>query len=254
MLDTLVPLSKILENIKANNSLNFQRLEMVPPHGGRLAVVGGGPSLEKSLPDIRFKEREVMACNGAHDYLIGKKIMPEAMIMMDARPENVRFLQKMHRDVAYFISSQCDPLVWEYLRSKKNTHWVRMWDPFYEETRTLLQGPQVGGGCTVGLRAINLGFALGYRNFTLYGFDSSLEEENLHAYLQEDLNEETVIIDREAGGRAFKTTLAMNQQVEDFFGFWEHFGSIIKLDVHGDGLLPTLWREQQEKKNAAVAG
>jgi hypothetical protein len=101
----------------------------------------------------------------------------------------------------------------------------------------------IGGGSTVGLNAIVLMFAAGYRKIHLYGFDSSYREGSHHAYGQ-ILNDGDRVIDALYRDTHFKTTSWMAQQVNEFQDLVPGLvadGCIIT--VAGDGLLPTVARD-----------
>ena len=52
-----------------------------------------------------------------------------------------------------------------------------------EENKVFADGEiLVGGGCTVGTRAISLAINFGFNTFDLYGFDTCVTEDGSHAY------------------------------------------------------------------------
>jgi hypothetical protein len=101
----------------------------------------------------------------------------------------------------------------------------------------------IGGGSTVGLNAMVIAFAKGYRKIHLFGFDSSLSEDQHHAYSQPQ-NDGDRIVDALYNGRKYKTTAWMAQQVNEFQDLVPGLvndGCIIT--VAGEGLLPTVARD-----------
>jgi SAM-dependent methyltransferase len=99
----------------------------------------------------------------------------------------------------------------------------------------------IGGGTTVGLSAMVLAYAMGFRKLHLYGYDSSYRESR-HAYPQTD--PQNVDCVATVAGKSFHTSLAMARQAELFP---ELSDSLIDLGcvitIRGDGLLP--WTSQQ---------
>ena len=91
------------EAMLANAAANLKRdLPMFLPHdeGEELCIVGGGPSLPSILPNLRMKYQrgaKIWALNGAHDWLLDHHLMPNAMVLLDARPEMAQFVARASR-------------------------------------------------------------------------------------------------------------------------------------------------------------
>src|SRR5690606_7072628 len=103
-----------------------------------------------------------------HDWLIERGLIPEFHVLLDARPENVRFVKKPHKKVTYLISAQCHPSIFEALEG----HSVIMWASCLEtEEQEKVVGEKfphkpiamVAGGATVGLKTMNLAYLWGFR-------------------------------------------------------------------------------------------
>lgn len=236
-------------------------------HGKALIICGGGPSLNKSLPDIKELQRRggyVLSVNKTHDHLIAEGIEPEFHTLLDPMPWVADYTQKVNPRTKYFVASSCDMTVSRNIKLMGGQ--VYLWHAganFYGEIMPtpVLQAefPSkpwqiVVGPTTVGLRAIVLGYQLGFRTFHLFGLDSSMAvndngEECLHAYPKprpKDSEEGVVTLNAHTGTYKFRTNSHMSQQVLDFEDLLEQMGDYIKtgrwemchLIVHGDGLLP----------------
>lgn len=224
-------------------------------HDKPIVIVGGGPSLKKSLGRIRLHAlngHEVWTLNGVHDYLIERGVIPDALVMLDSRPENVEFVRKPNPYVTYYIAARCHPDVFAALDGYE----VRLWHPIIDQDRDMeivrecapfrLNSDKpvaqlVGGGSTVGLRAMYLAWwILGFTEFHIYGFDSSYEDGDGHAY-QQALNGADNVIRITAHDKEFLTTSWMANQAR---GFVDQMGQMIprgcEVFVYGDGLLPFL--------------
>jgi hypothetical protein len=100
-------------------------------------------------------------------------------------------------------------------------------------------------GKTVGIKALYLAAFSGYRNFYLFGFDSSYRNEKSHAYPQLLKNKESVIdvklpgihyLDEQA---TFRSTSWMATQAGEFEEIAKSLASQgCRIVVRGDGLLP----------------
>jgi hypothetical protein len=231
----------------------------LPANKKQMVIVGGGPSLRYQLPQIRArkaKKAEVWATNGTHDYLISKGITPDYMVMMDSREESARFVQNPHKDVTYFIASQCHPSVFDALKDQK----VFIWHVHAPETQeTILKNSKsrellmIRGGSTIGLRAMCLGAALGYRAIHHYGMDSSYDEAEHHAYSQA-LNDGEEIKVIEYKGKKFICSAWMLDQAEDYENQIEALESAgIRVFAHGTGLIPFIHQTHIGEINASAS-
>jgi uncharacterized Rossmann fold enzyme len=236
---------QILENVETNRKdPNAQQLqEMLPqkPEDKVLIICGGGPSLgdADALKNIKIWTNlgaDVWALNGAYSFLQDQGIVPSGMVMMDARLENVRFLDKLHGRTTFYVATVCNPVVFQRLER----HNVMAWTPATEG----VTGPLlIGGGSSVGTRALALAVALGYRKFHLYGFDSSYREvagkPEGHAFKQE-LNDGELDIVVSIHEREFHCARWMARQCEQLRGIVRQLVEDFKCEVHvfGDGLFP----------------
>jgi hypothetical protein len=237
--------SDMLRNIEANLNRNTDMLLGVSPHDGKALIVGGGPSLQENLPGLRLhaKRGHIFAVNGAHDFLIERGIVPEFMVMLDAREENSRFVQKPHRKVTYLISSQCHPKVFEALEGYHVIQWVPEMPGIEGVGEQFPDKPLIciGGGSTVSLKTMCLVHVWGYRQIHLFGMDSSYREAKHHAY-EQDLNDKDDTITIVAAGKRFKCANWMAKQASDFQNQLKPLmdeGS--QIHVHGDGLIPWIF-------------
>ena len=187
--------------------------------------------------------------NGTHDYLIGKGIIPKYCVLLDARPENVRFIEKPHKNVTYLVAAQCHPSIFDKLKGYKVIQWVAHLDGcddiyldagFKEEEIC-----KIYGGGTVGLKSICLANLLGYKDYHLYGYDSCHTANYSHAYPQE-LNDGLDLIPVEAAGRRFICSHSMAQQAMNFeLIFNEFMKKGLTMTVYGDGLIQWLVKQQE---------
>lgn len=225
------------------------------------AIVGGGPSISRSIGAIRTLKRQganVISVNKSHDWLLEQGIVPWGHVLLDPKEWVAGYVRRPRKDVRYFLASQCHDDTFDALKDYP----VFLW----HAGQDFAEGPEpncylrecwprdpwfvVPGGTTVGLRAVQLGHALGAERFHLFGFDSSRAGGRLHAYMKDEA------VDAESGTLAlrfrgkkyvFDTNSHMARQQMDFDKFIEdmpkHFaaGALRRefaLTVHGEGLLP----------------
>lgn len=238
-----------IKNAAANQQRTVERFHTGDSREGKIAIIGGGPSLADTLDEVKARKHngvQIWATNNTYKYLVDNGIRPDAHVFLDARPENVEFIWP-HPDVTYYLNVACDASLFEKLEGCK----VIMYDLSSAAT-----------GFTVGIKALYLAAFSGYRDFYLYGFDSSYREieptcdaecaakhipghevvhlgtRQHHAYPQE-LNDKENIIDVRVEGRTFKAAPWMAIQASEFEEVAKSFiEQGCTITVAGDGLLP----------------
>ena len=224
-------------NIKDAIKRDLPWLQQAEAHDGHAVIVGGGPSLASTLGELRYRKglgQTIFATNGAGKFLLENGIEPDHLVILDARPENARFLIPCHA----FLASHCDPSLFD--ASAATLYHVNT-DGILEATgRNSVD--LISTGSTVGLIAMGIAHVRGYRKFHLYGMDSSITEKH-HAYPQPE-NDADSIITATVGERTFKCApwmVLQAQQFQSLASLLAEEGCIIT--VAGDGLLPHVAHE-----------
>jgi hypothetical protein len=233
--------------------------------GHAMLICGGGPSIAditqiKTIRALAKKGGKIWAVNKTHDFLLSKGLKPWAACLLDPMPWVSRYISKPQADVLYAVASQCHASVFGALKNYAPHVWHAGID---DEEGTgyptdILQREYAGldwlvvpGPTTVGLRSILVGYALGFRDFHLFGLDSSMRGERLHAYAKPkpiDAPEGWVSLKTASGTQKFYTNSHMARQALDFEETMERIAEMVKartmeplrVTVHGDGLLPEL--------------
>lgn len=244
-----------LENVRLNSARDVPWFIGEGPHKDTLVIVGGAPSLKESVDAInahRQRGARILALNNAGAFLNSHGITPDALMVCDARPENVVFVRADAK--RYILASQCDPSLFEEAKDK-DVHLVHLWvcDEMrdvllpYEETQPICL---IGGGSTVGLRAIFLGIVSGYQKIHVYGMDSSFSDSKHHAY-EQTLNDtdKAMEVFVPALDRHYVVAPWMARQASEFRDIaWPACKeNKIKLKVHGKGLIPDMARHLEKQ-------
>lgn len=210
-------------------------------HDGHFVIVGSGPSLPEFVDDIKTEQvlnRPICTVNGAYDFLINNAIVPDLFLTVDPRPmpQNVT---KPHTDTVFLLASRANPELFERLKDHK----VMLWHSFgvVDETQYYQGKSSIGGGSTSGLRAITVGYVMGFRKFILYGMDSCLAEDRLtKRFTGEQAGQ---VVDVIVGDRTFYCNGAMAQQAQEIQELMNSLPDL-HLDIKGDGLLAAIWAER----------
>lgn len=230
----------LISQIRKNTARSLPEIDIADEHKKKMLLVGGGPSLKETFGNIRFRwanGQHIYTTNNTHDFLIDKGIIPHAHVMLDAREENAEFVKRPHKDIIYYIASQCHPKVFEQLEGYNVVIWHDHNEALLPLFRELMPKHLIGGGGTVGLKTFYLGYMLGYRKFHVYGMDSCYNNENHHAY-EQTLNDGQEIHLVHAGDRTFYCAAWMIQQAEDYQVQAKKLLELgCGITVHGDGLI-----------------
>lgn len=233
-----------VENVLDSLATSPNWLKMRDGLKNSAVIVGGSPSLESQIWRIRGYQNSgcaIFATNGAYKYLKESGIQPDGHVICDARSENVDFVPPPEdKTVLCFYASQTHRSVRKAAGDRLTT-WHRFSDVYKE---VVGDHPSkevfVGGGSTVGLLAISVGYILGFRNFLIFGMDSSYAEDSHHAYRQ-SLNDDEYTVNAIVNDRQFKAAPWMVQQAEEFMRMADHMKAIgCRLTVYGEGLIPYL--------------
>lgn len=217
-------------------------------HTAGICIVGGAPSLTDTLPRLQVlkKRAVVVALNNTHDWLIDRGIVPGLHVMLDAREKNAEFVRKPHRGVTYLIAAQCHPAVFDALKG----HDVIVWVADVPGMRDLVDRIEkpitcIGGGSTVGLKAMMLAYLWGFRSMHLFGMDSCYREDRHHAYPQ-PLNDGERRIATIVHGKPFTCAPWMLAQADDFQADSKNLAEHgVSIRAYGEGLLQTLLKERE---------
>lgn len=234
-------IDKIKDNIRYSLGEGIPVLDKAfIPHGRHAVIIGGGPSMNGLVEEISTRKdmaQDIIALNNSWKWLEKRNIKADCQIMLDARPENADFVPPSGNGMTRLYATQCDHRVINLVK-KENTLLWNSYIPGIEDSFNDKNMFWVGFGTTVGIRAIFLLYTMGYRDFHLYGYDSSYENEEGHAYEQK-LNHGEKVLDVVCYGRKFRAAPWMISQAENFLEAMEWIMSNgCTVTIHGDGLLP----------------
>ena len=228
---TLDPL-EVLNNIAENIKRNLPEVAPCKPHTHTMSIAGGGPSLADTKDQL---DGYICAINGSLGYLVDSGVSVNACGVVDPG-EHIAGMIVPVDGVHYYIASTAHPKVFEKLKGQH----VIMWHPSGPEgAEELLRREKpddwlvIGGGSTMGVRWLNLGYVCGFRKFNVHGLDSSYRGGNTHAY--PDRKRDNIII-----SDGWETSPNYLLQVADY-------GDTLKMlpdaeiNLFGDGLLQSTY-------------
>lgn len=251
---------EIKRQVEFNIRRGFPQLQPYAPNSTPAILVCGGPSLRSSERDIvnaSWRGGKVVAVNGAYAWCVERNIRPGAMVMLDAREFNARFVETPVLDCKYLLASQCHPRAFDLCGDRDTYIWhactggegeLDLLNRYYFE-RTY----PVTLGTTVAIRAISLLRMLGFQWIEVFGLDSCWLDDGHHAYeqVENDRDERlTVWLRPQGADGSFRDDLAQSfvcspwhlKQATDFQELVAERGDSFQLNVHGPGLIATMIR------------
>jgi hypothetical protein len=232
-------LQGVLSNAERHAQMSQARGQMLkkrPKFNDKWAsIVCYGPSLADTWKLIK---RPIVTVSGAHDYLVRRGIVPDFHVDCDPREHKARMLQNPQAKTIYLMATVCHPKYWEVLKGRQVRLWHLINGDDLETVAWVMQNhpeganSMIGGGSSVGQRAMNVMAALGYRRFNIHGMDCSFTTDR-HAGAH--LGKEQAKIMVKAGNRVFQTTRQMLQaaiEMEQFITTQD-----AEIAFFGDGLM-----------------
>lgn len=216
---------------------------------------------------LRFwrEHANIVAINGSVQYLHANGIKATFCVLLD--PQEILAEQiDVVPGVTWLVASQCHPTVFDKLKGQDVFIWHAHADCDVEGIASRYRDDFVviPGGSTAALRALGLLHSMGFRTFHYYGLDGSFSETRHHAYDQPaDDNMPIIVVKAKQGEteREFVTRRDYARQADEFMTLCDQAADLrgqaaIKLFVHGDGLIPFIWRQRRKhvRSNDAQGG
>lgn len=255
------PVDESMDNVRANigrghpwfhNVCLVKDADRAPNR--RIALVGGGPSLKETVGEL-IDFCTVIACGSSHDWLQEHcPRVPKYCVVCDPDPVTANYLRKPNKDTTYFVASQCHKSVFDALEGCDIIMWhcwpIGVADQSSKEflDEHTPGWVAIGGGCTVGLRAISMVLMMGYSDMHFFGFDSCMSmNDDHHAYPFVDPEKEFLgdVYDVRIGmgsvngpvEKVYRVAGYQLAQAEHYKQTLMAFGQAFRPTFHGPGLL-----------------
>lgn len=232
------------DQVKAAAVRIKKRMEPAEKHRKRAILACYGPSLKHTIVKLKEEAAEidstVVSVSGAHDFLIANGLAPAMHVECDPRAHKALNIARSIDGVAYYIASCCHSDLFDRLEGADVRLWHVQTTEHYKGLTELGESPQtiISGGGSVGLRAIPLLYALGYRDFSIYGMDCSFADDGAqwagkHAGKAHDA------VPVQCGNRIFQSSPILLTYATNMFEIVQRAGDAT-FSFHGDGLLQSM--------------
>ncbi len=248
-LNTKIPPAVFRRYTLANLERGLEQIKIGPVRNDPLYIVGSGPSLRETWHELKDRPGEIWALNAAFDWLCSQGIRPDYGVCIACEDEILRYFQDIEASDKFLFASQTHPVLVDRALDKGAK--VKFWHvacPSDWDDMPKLPEPRIYGGGTIGTRAIDLAWVMGFRNIHLLGIDASLSMDGRIAVdtpMYDDRRDSlrTFLIN----GRAFVAMPSHARQVEDFSSVIRALTGL-NMTLYGDGML------QWSLNNAAESG
>jgi len=243
-----MPVEQAKKHIDASAERNIVEIHDIPDWRAMMpiAIVGGGPSLIETLPELR-KFKLKMACGSVYDFLVKNGVIPNYCVVCDPDPIMARYITLAHPDTLFLVASMCAPEVYDVIEASgaKMARW-HVGGSFEDNNKTYGEKTiALGGGCTVATRAMVIADCLGFQNQHLFGLDSCITPDRHHAYEFVDPEAEKFkkVLDIYVGTDKFTVADYMMGQIFDFQMVLKTIGNKVQFTVHGEGALKSIMNQ-----------
>ena len=244
----------VIKRFRKVNKRGYPRVENMAEmrEGIPIAIVGGGPSLNETWPDLkRFKK--IIACGSVHNHLTGLGVTPTWTVVCDPDPIMALYLTEHSPGTKYLVASACAEEVFDIVSKRDFAVW-NCGDALIESEKWKDQGVVFGGGCTVLSRAIYIAGCFGFWNMHFFGCDTSVREDRHHAYdfkTPEEQVGELVPMKLREDGPVFKVPNYLVGQLFDLQALISSNSGRIRVTVHGDGIFAEMMADADRRRRDA---
>lgn len=255
------PEEEIRENIKANLGIIKNWLKPASSHSTELILVSAGESLKdkKWLDEIRERKdrgASVWCVKHSLQTLLDNGIVPWACVLLDPRPHTgpsthgfprEAMLENVGSQIKIFAASMVDPSVTSALVERGADVWGWHAAVGADEQSIIPKGSHlVPGGSTSVMRAISIGWAMGYRHMTTYAMDSChFDQSKLDMTKTNPDNTPkyfSITVKVNGPGKDFLTDRDLLAQAQDFTRVMKE-NPMLDLEARGPGMVPFMWEE-----------
>lgn len=245
-----IPHEEICKHIEENQKLITKWVMPCKPHDEEIVFVSAGPMMIPEDVKEYAGKKKIVAVKHALEPLKKAGIKVWASILLDPRPHVNDFVKDPDPSIIWFVASQVDPAVTKTLLDAGCTVWG--YHASVNAGEAELTSKQsyaiISGGSATATRGLFVLNHLGFKNFTLFGYDLCHADKpdlgKRDEFGQAKYMEMTVGFGNPLGGKkCFWTEAQLIAQFEEINGIIKD--GKLKLSAHGDGMVPFVLKSKR---------
>lgn len=199
----------VARNIRNAFTLDLPNYREMRARKPRLAVVGGGPSINSHIDELKAWDGDIWAINGAFGWCDSRGI-DAVFLAVDPHPIVAKWARGARRAL---LETRCDPSAFDELKDA---------DVYLFDIGT--EGGIAARGSTA-TAAPHLAIRMGYREVTFFGCESSYPPGASHAYRDEAREDQLIV---EVGGVDYLTAPDFHIQAEELSNYIRQIPEFLK--------------------------
>lgn len=228
-------------NILHNIGAGFKPYKPAKCPGGKIAIVGYGPSLKQTWEQLKDFDGPIWTVSKAHDFLLERGITPTYHTDIDFREHKAHFNKIVSPNTKYVLSTQVHPKYTAMLPSSN----LEMFATNVPGTEPSPGYPVFDAQFDVGLQVAYLAYKQGFREQHWFGLDASYDDEGSHAGSHEGVKSMKILV--EVGGRVYTSSQLLVRQALFCERMLCQF-PFVNPTIHGDGMLRPFLQERGKVK------
>jgi hypothetical protein len=237
--------------------------EITNKSSGPIAVLGGGPSVDSQVEELRKLVAEgvpLITIARMYPWCLDHGITPTYVVSLDCSEEQEKGFERIDPDTTHFVAGVTRPEIVDnikaagapiYLFDARDDRKIKTMrrDAGYEVCTV------INSGGTVVLTCINVALTLGFNDLHIFGFDLMFPNlERTHAtgiagqsvdqqVLQVNINGEDVLTS--------PSFIEFARQALDVFGAGHTLGMLYSVRFYGESIITKMWDSQWHEEEAA---
>ena len=250
----------IQENIRYATAEPRKFVPICKQHNARALIVAAGPSMYDDIEEIRklsnSHEHFVFCVKSSYKPLLDAGVNVHGVVLLDPRDHVKNFLDPIRDDIFYYMATMCHPSTMDMFDKAKNLYlWHalvgagedKLIKDLIEIENRPISNELIRGGSTAAMRSMFIAHILGFRQMTLYGFDSCFwEPQDMN---HKDSMGQPYFWNVTVNGKSFLTSLQMYSQAQEFGKLLEGLQQVrsFDIDVKGRGIIKHIFDTNPQK-------
>lgn len=222
--------------------------ELVNKYSGPIAIIGGGPSVDTEVENIKNLKCPVMAIARMYPWCMKNGIQPDFVIALDSMEEQEKGFTSLCKDTKHLVAAVARPSLFNKLQGFPLYIWASIDDPEMKGLQAkhgYERAVVINTGGSVTVACLSLAMFLGFRSLHVFGSDCMVKSvEQTHSKGIAGVNVDSDWFEADVGGEKIITStsfLEFARQSIDIAVAGKDEGLLSDITFHGESLINKLW-------------